>query len=73
MAERRPPTVGLLSRLWLWLKNEWIQDVPEEKAFCEFDCRKERCLFGGWSACKWRFADEARESAIDPASNPYFR
>jgi hypothetical protein len=70
---RRPPTAGLLSRLWLRLKNEWIQDVPEEKAVCEFDCRKERCLFGDWSDCQWRFAHEALESVIDPASNPYFR
>jgi hypothetical protein len=73
MAEHRPPTAGLPSRLWRRLKNEEIQDVPKEKAVCEFDGRKERCLFGDWSACQWRFAHEARESAIDPASNPYFR
>lgn len=60
MAERRPPTAGLLSRLWFRLKNEWIQDVPEEKAVCGFDCRKERCLFDDRSAGKWRFAREAR-------------
>jgi hypothetical protein len=39
MYNRRPPLPP-----WLGLKNEWLQDVPEEKAVCEFDGRKERCL-----------------------------
>lgn len=67
------PAGPLLSRIWIWLKSEWVQELQEEKAACEFDCRRDQCLFGEWLSCKWRCAQEARENAIDPSSNPYFR
>lgn len=66
------PAVSLLFRIWIWLKSEWIQGLPEEKAACEFDCRRDQCLFGEWLSSKWRCAQEARENATHPC-NRYFR
>ena len=37
-----------------WLANEVIQDVPDELAACEFDCRKQHCTSDDWSSCERR-------------------
>jgi hypothetical protein len=43
-----------LTRLWGWVKDEFIQDVPEETAICAFDCAKEQCTREEWEACDRR-------------------
>jgi hypothetical protein len=37
-----------------WLKNQVIQEVPEDIALCEFDCRKPQCRMGEWETCERR-------------------
>ena len=37
---------------WVW--NQIIQDVPEDTALCEFDCRKGQCDQGEWESCEKR-------------------
>jgi hypothetical protein len=34
-----PNSRGSLKRLWGWIKDQIVQDVPEHLAVCEFDCR----------------------------------
>jgi hypothetical protein len=40
-----------------WLKNQIVQDVPEDIALCEFDCRKGQCRMGEWESCERRITD----------------
>ena len=37
-----------------WLKQQVVQDVPDELALCEFDCRKEQCTHHEWATCERR-------------------
>jgi len=30
--------------MWKRIKGLWIQEVPDDIALCEFDCRKERAI-----------------------------
>jgi hypothetical protein len=32
-----------LSQIANWLKRQWVMEVPEELAFCEFECRRTEC------------------------------
>jgi hypothetical protein len=45
---------GPLRRLWHWIKDQVIQDVPKSIAVCEFDCRKGQCTMGEWKTCENR-------------------
>jgi hypothetical protein len=40
-----------------WLKEQIVQDVPEDIALCEFDCRKGQCRVGEWESCERRLKD----------------
>lgn len=42
-----------------------IQDMPDELARCEFDCRVNECSHGNWMTCKKRilFAKQLRDPA----------
>ncbi len=42
-----------LNCLKRWLAEQ-VQDVPEDIALCEFDCRKPECLVGEWETCERR-------------------
>ncbi len=39
-----------------WLKAQWIAEVPDNLAICEFECRKSECSFDGWANCVRRFS-----------------
>jgi hypothetical protein len=39
----------------VWLKERFIDDVPPEDAFCEFECETSECQLGDWVTCKRRF------------------
>lgn len=57
---------SMMSRFGRWLKRAVVQDVPDEVALCEFDCRKKQCLRGDWSTCERRLetlADRNRGAA----------
>ena len=36
------------------VRNQFIQDVPEDIALCEFDCRAAQCTQGEWESCERR-------------------
>ena len=42
------------SRLRRWIRDRLIQDVPEDIAACEFECRRTECLQGDWETCEKR-------------------
>jgi hypothetical protein len=44
----------ILQKWRIWLKDQFIGDVPPEDAFCEFECDKTQCQFGHWETCKRR-------------------
>jgi len=46
-----------------WLANQLIRDVPDELAFCEFDCRKVQCTKREWMKCDRRLHRGADEWA----------
>jgi hypothetical protein len=34
-----------------WLLQRFIQDVPEEISFCEFECPRSKCCMSDWAVC----------------------
>jgi hypothetical protein len=50
MPQSRSPFI----RLWRWIKDQIVRDVPKDIALCEFDCRKEQCTMGEWEMCESR-------------------
>ena len=57
----------LRKKLWQSLKDQIAQDVREEDAVCEFDCRKQKCTQGEWATCERRIQRAAGE--LWPASS----
>jgi len=55
-------------KLWQWLKDQMVQDVPEGDALCEFDCRKGQCDEGEWASCERRIQKAGGE--LWPGSSP---
>ena len=52
---------------WQWLKREWIENVPEDIALCEFDCHKGQCTYGEWASCERRISMTQNLSSGDKA------
>jgi hypothetical protein len=53
------------------VRNQLIQDVPEDIALCEFDCQKDQCTHGEWESCERRLnraEGELRPSPKEPAA-----
>jgi len=51
--------VGLrtsIIELCRWLKAQWVADVPDDLAICEFECRESKCSFDGWANCVRRIS-----------------
>ena len=46
-----------LRTAWRLIKNQWIQEVPEEISICEFECRNPECQGAQWVACQKRLRD----------------
>jgi len=51
----------LVRRSWRWLRDQIVQDVPEDFALCEFDCRKGQCTMEEWKSCDRRINKAAGE------------
>jgi len=49
-----------MAGFWERMKAEFVQEVPEEIAFCEFNCRKEQCTEADWQTCPLRLAMAAK-------------
>lgn len=45
---------GLVSELWSFISRKWIQEVPEELAYCEYECREPHCNDEIFRTCKLR-------------------
>lgn len=54
MSARTKQRIGYFCRLWDWFKNGLVQVVPEDIAFCAFDCHEPQCRHSEWKACKKR-------------------
>ena len=52
--------VNYFYRSWQWFRNQIIQDVPEDYAVCEFDCRKPHCTTGDAEKCVIRLRSKAQ-------------
>ena len=46
----------ILQKWRIWLKDQFVGDVPPEDAFCEFECEKSECKLGHWETCKRRLS-----------------
>lgn len=55
-----------LRRFFQWVRKQIVQDVPEDAALCEFDCRKEQCTQGEWESCERRL--KRAEGELMPSS-----
>jgi len=60
-ADPRDEKVSTVQRAWNWLARKLIQDVPEEIALCEFECRKSQCTHSEWLSCERRPKNAAQE------------
>jgi len=56
MGSIKPSSQDFFARLWRWLKNQLVVEVPAESAVCEFDCRKEQCRYDEWATCQRRLS-----------------
>jgi hypothetical protein len=55
--------------LWQWIKDQIVQDAPEEIALCEFDCHKQQCTEREWQTCPRRIAWAAGELMPAPETS----
>jgi len=52
-----------MAGFWGRIKAEIVQEVPDEIAYCEFECHKEQCTGEECQACPMRLAWAARNHA----------
>ncbi|MGA3049661.1 MAG: hypothetical protein ABSD67_23855 [Terracidiphilus sp.] len=71
-----PESNGSLSKSWRWVKDQIIDEVPQDDALCEFDCSKAQCTVGEWESCERRQCKAAGElipaasdAAVETKSN----
>ena len=50
-----------LVKICHWFKAQWVAEVPDDLAICEFDCRKSQCSFDDWSRCTLRISNTPKE------------
>jgi hypothetical protein len=37
-----------------WLRQRFIQEIPDELSVCEFECRLKKCSESHWTKCELR-------------------
>ena len=47
-------TDTILDRVEKVLTEQLVQEVPDDIALCEFDCRKTQCRYDEWESCERR-------------------
>ena len=79
MADGRK-TGSILNRIGKMLTEQLVQEVPDDIALCEFDCRKTQCRYDEWENCgrrlkfdRLRRAYEAEQEAAEQAPNGFPR
>ena len=50
----------MTSKARRWLKEQLVEEVPDELARCEFGCRRLECRMGEWETCGRRI-EEAQD------------
>jgi hypothetical protein len=50
-----------LTRFWIWVKSQIVQEVPKDIAHCAFDCNKEACTGADWDHCRKSLEDSKNE------------
>lgn len=72
MSTKSDSSHGFFARAWRWLKDEIVREVPPEHAVCEFDCRKDQCVYSEWATCEYRLANTEgdRVTQENPAHKP---
>jgi hypothetical protein len=61
MVTRKQNNQGRIYQVRQWFKTLLIQDVPEEIAACEFECRRTDCRQGEWETCPNRLRGMCRD------------
>ncbi len=56
-----PLSENPFTRFGRWVRDQIVQEVPEDIALCELDCRKGQCRTGEWEACERRSSQAAGE------------
>ncbi len=56
-----PHSENPFRRFSRWVMEQIVQDVPENIALCELDCRKGQCSMGEWECCSRRITKAAGE------------
>lgn len=66
----RIPQLNIFRRVWSFLTDQIVRDVPDEDAACEFACRVDQCTMGEWLACEHRLRTALHERRAAEAPNP---
>jgi len=66
--DSRGGSMSFPRNIWDWVRRQFIDEVPEGDALCEFDCRKLQCLEGEWETCPRRLQHAAGE--LMPLNKP---
>ena len=66
MSEEKLRKNQFMRRSWQWLRNQIVQEVPEDSALCEFDCHKGQCTTEEWKNCDRRLNKAAGELMPSP-------
>lgn len=59
---------NLFRRLWQFVSRQAVDDVPEDVALCEYDCRRGQCMQDEWATCERRSRKGSGE--LFPAKKP---
>lgn len=51
-----------------FLKRQIVEEVPDELAICEFECRKEQCYGADWLTCERRTGKGAGQWSPGPVA-----
>ena len=49
---------------------QFIEDIPEENALCELDCRQHQCTEREWIMCRHCLSKAVAELMLDGESSP---
>jgi hypothetical protein len=67
MEQRRPAMFHLFGKLWRRLRAHVVDEVPDDLALCEFDCRRPQCAEAEWETCERRLRGAA--GTLNPAGD----
>jgi hypothetical protein len=62
---------GMVRQWWSTVSKEWIGDVPDEFAYCQFECERPKCTNAIWVSCELRlgYLRMLRAHAADATSS----